>query len=162
MLLKPKRITITTEVSGIEEKYIFNIGRYNGLDGLEMIEYATDIIKSGFNFSGSKKGLLRECMVKMGKYIEAVVEHEGKEKAVSLENEKILAANLADPEVAMHLMLQLHNYNTFFLRADNLLTKSLSITESIEKYAQKILMVLQESLSQKDSQHSTNSDESMT
>ncbi len=114
-LIKPKEVEYISKVGGEEITCRFMIGRYNGLDGLDLIEYATDILKSGVNPTGTKKGLLRECMIKMGPYIEAIND-EGKQ--VSLSNAKIMAAYLPDPEMSMRLMRDVHDYNTFLLNSE--------------------------------------------
>ena len=145
-LIKPKEVEYISKVGGEEITCRFMIGRYNGLDGLDLIEYATDILKSGANPTGTKKGLLRECMIKMGPYIEAIND-EGKQ--VSLSNAKIMAAYLPDPEMSMRLMRDVHDYNTFFLNSENLLKQSLSWMDKLKVSVTKTLTKLQATSSEK-------------
>lgn len=141
MLIKPERITIKTYVAGQEENYMFRIGRYDGLNGLELIEYATDILKNGLNLTNSTRGLLKECMIKMGKYIEAVsVDDKGNEVFVPLDNELVLQAYLPNVEVSMRLMMELHDYNTFFLNSANLLKESASWLTKLQQLIVKTLI----------------------
>lgn len=145
-LIKPKEVEYTSKVGGEEITCRFMIGRYNGLEGLDIIEYVTDILKSGVNPTGTKKGLLRDCMIKMGPYIDAVND-EGNQ--VSLSNAKIMAAYLPDPEMTMRLMRDVHDYNTFFLNSENLLKQSLSWMDKLKVSVTKTLTNLQATSSAK-------------
>lgn len=156
MLIKPKQITLVSNLDGKSEEFIYNIGRYSALDGLDMIEYVTDILKSGVNFSGTKKGLLRECLIRMGKYIEAVRQTPEGEKCVILDNPKMLEVAIPDGETAMALMVELHNYNTFFLKTDSILRQSSYLVNLFDNLLQGILTKYVVPLSQKDSQPTEN------
>jgi len=149
-LIKPKEVKFTVpDEDGIETEYVYVIGKYNGLEGLDFIEYVAEIFKNGLNFNETRKGLLRECMVKMGKYIEAVTADGNK---VSLANELILGAHLPNAEVAMQLMMAVHDYNTFFLKTANLSSQSHSIVTKASELITKIFAPLQASLSAKEEQ----------
>lgn len=134
MLIKPKEIEIKSNVGGEEEIYTYRIGRYNGLDGLEFVEYATDIVKSGLNFNGTTKGLLKECLIKMGRFIEAVIKSDTEDdRYILLDNATVLGAYLPDAETSMQLMKELHDYNSFFLNTENLSIQSASWMDRIEE-----------------------------
>lgn len=155
MLIKPKRIEITSHVGGEETKVAYNIGRYDGFYGLELVEYATDILKSGLNIlKNTKKGLMCECLEKMGKFIEAVVtDDHGEERLILLDNRTLLSAYMPDVEVSMKLMMEVHDYNTFFLNSANLLKQSVGWMGRVEELIVETLERSLHSSSQVDTQH---------
>ena len=153
-LIEPEEIIIKTKAGGTEKEYKYMIGKYDGFNGLDLIEYAADILKSGVNPTQTKKGLLRECMQKMGKYIEAVVETEEGVKYVKLDTVKMLETFLPDPETSMKLMRSVHDKNTFFLNSERLLKESLSWMDKLRLSVTKTLTQLQASSSDKKPQRS--------
>lgn len=142
MLLKPKEIEIESYVADEDEIFKFRIGRYDGYNGLDLIEYVTEIAKTGFNITGeTKKGVLKECLKRMGHYIEAIdKDDKGKTIYVPLNTELALQTYLTNVEVSMKLMIELHDYNTFFLSTESLLTTSTSWIQKLEKLVIETLM----------------------
>lgn len=152
-LIEPEEITVVSKVGGTETEHVFMIGKYDGYNGLDLIEYSADVLKSGLNPSATRKGALKECMQKMGPYIEAVVETDEGRKYIKLNTGKFLTQFLPDPETSMQIMMKLHNRNTFFLNTDRLLKESLSWADKLKVLGTKILTQLSASSLAKGSRH---------
>lgn len=117
-LIKPKEISIECEIDGTTEVYNYAIGRYPALDSLELINFGQDFLLSMGENGISRDGVLKKYVLKMGKFIERIVtKDDGTVVFVSLANESVLNANLpAFAELTIKLMIELHDYNTLFLK----------------------------------------------
>ena len=150
MLKKPKEITLTSNVNGEKEERTYNIGRYDGYTGLYMIGLGAELIDS----AARKKMLatdkifakkLQDMLKEQGKYIELVTE----DGATSLEPISMLKAGIPDPDIALQLMREVHDYNTALFNSANLLNRSQKWMAKAQELGKKILGQLSASSSAK-------------
>lgn len=117
-LIKPKEISIECDIDGAIEVYNYAIGRYPALDSLELINFGQDFLLSMGENGINKDGLLKKYVLKMGKFIERIItKDDGTIAFVNMGNESVLNANLPEfAELTIKLMIELHDYNTLFLK----------------------------------------------
>lgn len=146
MLKKPKEITLTSNVNGEKEERIYNIGRYDGYTGLYMIGLGAELIDS----AARKKMLatdkifakkLQDMLKEQGKYIELVTD----DGVASLETVNMLKTAIPDPDIALKLMREVHDYNTALFSSANLLSRSQKWMEKAQELGKKILGQLSDS-----------------
>ncbi len=157
MLKKPKEITLTSNVNGEKEERTYNIGRYDGYTGLYMIGLGAELIDS----AARKKMLatdkifakkLQDMLKEQGKYIELVTD----DGNASLETVKMLQAAVPDPDIALKLMREVHDYNTALFSSANLLNRSQKWMAKAQELGKKILGQLSASSSGKKQRRSKN------
>ena len=150
MLKKPKQITLTSNVNGEKEERVYNIGRYDGYTGLYMIGLGAELIDA----AARKKMLatdkifakkLQDMLKEQGKYIELVND----EGVASLETVSMLKAAIPDPDIALKLMREVHDYNTALFSSANLYSRSQKWMETARELGKKILGQLSDSSSAK-------------
>ena len=148
--MKPKEITLSSNVNNEKVSVTFNIGRYDGYNGLFMIGLGAELLDSAARkkmlstdqvFAKKLQGMLRE----QGKYIELVND----DKSVSLDTVAMLRAAIPDPDIALKLMREVHDYNTSLFSSANLLTKSQKWMAKAQELGSKTLTLLSDSLSAK-------------
>ena len=146
MLKKPKQITLTSNVNGEKEERVYNIGRYDGYTGIYMIGLGAELIDS----AARKKMLatdkifakkLQDMLKEQGQYIELVTD----EGDASLETVSMLKAAIPDPDIALELMREVHDYNTALFSSANLLSRSQKWMEKAQELGKKILGQLSDS-----------------
>jgi hypothetical protein len=146
MLKKPKQITLTSNVNNEKEERVFNIGRYDGYTGIYMIGLGAELIDS----AARKKMLatdkifakkLQDMLKEQGKYIELVTD----EGTASLETVSMLRTAIPDPDMALKLMREVHDYNTALFSSANLLNRSQKWMEKAKELGTKILGQLSDS-----------------
>jgi hypothetical protein len=146
MLKKPKQITLTSNVNGEIEEKVYNIGRYDGYTGIYMIGLGAELIDS----AARKKMLatdkifakkLQDMLKEQGKYIELVTE----DGNASLETVSMLKAAIPDPDIALKLMREVHDYNTALFSSANLLNRSQKWMAKAQELGKKILGQLSDS-----------------
>lgn len=156
-LKKPKEVTLTSNVNGEKVSVTYNIGRYDGYSGLFMIGLGAELIDS----AARKKMLstdkifakkLQDMLKEQGKYIEMVNE----DKAVVLDTVSMLKTCIPDPDIALQLMREVHDYNTALFSSANLLSRSQKWMETAQKLGTKILAQLSGSFSEKKPRRSKN------
>lgn len=149
-LMKAKEITLTSNVNGEKEERKYNIGRYDGYTGLYMIGLGAELLDS----AARKKMLttdkifakkLQDMLKEQGKYIEVVTD----DGAASLEAVNMLKASIPDPDIALQLMREVHDYNTALFSSANLLSRSQKWMEKAHELGKKILGQLSDSFSEK-------------
>jgi hypothetical protein len=146
MLKKPKQITLTSNVNGEKEERIYNIGRYDGYTGIYMIGLGAELIDA----AARKKMLatdkifakkLQDMLKEQGKYIELVND----DGVASLETVSMLKVAIPDPDMALKLMREVHDYNTALFSSANLLSRSQKWMETAQELGKKILAQLSDS-----------------
>ena len=146
MLKKPKQITLASNVNGEKEERVYNIGRYDGYTGIYMIGLGAELIDS----AARKKMLatdkifakkLQDMLKEQGQYIELVTD----DGTASLETVSMLKAAIPDPDIALKLMREVHDYNTELFSSANLLTRSQKWMEKAQELGKKILGQLSDS-----------------
>ncbi|AUG84987.1 hypothetical protein MAELSTROM_39 [Pseudoalteromonas phage Maelstrom] len=149
-LMKPKQITLISNVNGEKEERTYNIGRYDGYTGLFMIGLGAELIDS----AARKKMLatdkifakkLQDMLKEQGKYIELVTD----DGAASLETVNMLKTAIPDPDIALKLMREVHDYNTALFNSANLLSTSQKWMEKAQELGKKMLAQLSASSSEK-------------
>lgn len=149
-LMKPKQITLTSKVNGEVETRTYNIGRYDGYDGIRMIGLGAELLDAAARkkmmstdgvFATKLQGVLRE----QGKFIELVT-NDGK---AILDSVAMLKASIPDPDIAFQLMREVHDYNTAFFSSANLYQNSTKWMQKGKELGMKILTELSGSLSVK-------------
>ncbi len=149
-LMKPKEITLTSNVNGEKESKTYNISRYDGYDGLYMLGLGAELLDS----AARKKALtndgvfakkLQAMLKEQGKYIELVTD----DGCASLDTVKMLKVAVPDPDIALQLMRAVHDYNTALFSSANLLTKSQSMMKKIQELGTTMLNRLSPSSSEK-------------
>ena len=145
-LMKPKQITLISNVNGEKEERTYNIGRYDGYTGLFMIGLGAELIDS----AARKKMLatdkifakkLQDMLKEQGKYIELVTD----DGTASLETVNMLKTAIPDPDIALKLMREVHDYNTALFSSANLLSRSQKWMEKAQELGKKILGQLSDS-----------------
>ena len=143
-LLKPKQITLTSNVNVVKEERVYNIGRYDGYTGLYMIGLGAELLDS----AARKKMLstdkvfakkLQDMLKEQGKYIELVTD----DGAASLDTVNMLKAAVPDPDIALQLMREVHDYNTALFSSANLYSRSQKWMKAAEELGTKMLDHLQ-------------------
>ena len=146
MLKKPKQITLSSNVNGEKEERTYNIGRYDGYTGLYMIGLGAELIDS----AARKKMLatdkifakkLQDMLKEQGKYIELVTD----DGVASLETVSMLKAAIPDPDIALQLMREVHDYNTALFSSANLSSRFQKWMETAQELGKKILGQLSDS-----------------
>lgn len=146
-MLNPKEITLTSNVNGEKESRTYNIGRYDGFSGLELIGHAAELLdsaarKKAMSDDGVFAKKLQNMLKMQGKYIELVTEN----GTASLDTVAMLKASIPDPDIALQLMRAVHDYNTSLFSTANLYQKSMSMMETAKKLGTQIYQELQRSL----------------
>tara|TARA_R110000765_G_scaffold54753_3_gene108988 strand:+ start:433 stop:909 length:477 start_codon:yes stop_codon:yes gene_type:complete len=156
-LKKPKEITLMSNVNGEKVSVTYNIGRYDGYSGLFMIGLGAELIDS----AARKKMLatdkifakkLQDMLKEQGQYIERVTD----DGAALLDTVKMLKTCVPDPDIALQLMREVHDYNTALFSSANLLSRSQKWMETAQKLGTKILAQLSASFSEKKPRRSKN------
>ena len=156
-LLKPKRITLTSNVNGDKEERTYNIGRYDGYTGLYMIGLGAELLDS----AARKKMLstdkifakkLQDMLKEQGEYIELITD----DGVASLKTVSMLKASVPDPDIALKLMREVHDYNTALFSSANLLSRSQKWMATAQELGTKILGQLSGSFSAKKPPQSKN------
>lgn len=149
-LMKHKQITLTSNVNGEKEERTYNIGRYDGYTGLYMIGLGAELLDSAARkkmlstdqvFAKKLQGVLKE----QGKYIEIVTD----DGAALLDTVNMLKMAVPDPDIALQLMREVHDYNTALFSSANLLSRSQKWMEKAQELGKKILGQLSGSFSEK-------------
>ena len=146
MLMKPKQITLTSNVNGEKEERTYNIGRYDGYTGLYMIGLGAELLDS----AARKKMLstdkvfakkLQDMLKEQGRFIELVTD----DGTASLETINMLKTAIPDPDIALKLMREVHDYNTALFNSANLLSTSQKWMAKVQELGKKILGQLSDS-----------------
>lgn len=146
MLMKPKQITLTSNVNGEKEERTYNIGRYDGYTGLFMIGLGAELLDS----AARKKMLstdkvfakkLQDMLKEQGRFIELVTDNGD----VSLKSIDMLIQAIPDPDIALKLMREVHDYNTALFNSANLLSTSQKWMAKAQELGKKILGQLSDS-----------------
>ena len=146
MLKKPKQITLTSNVNGEKEERVYNIGRYDGYTGIYMIGLGAELIDA----AARKKMLatdkifakkLQDMLKEQGKYIELVTE----DGTASLETVSLLKTAIPDPDMALKLMREVHDYNTELFSSANLSSRFQKCIATAQELGKKILAQLSDS-----------------
>ncbi len=146
MLMKPKQITLTSNVNGEKEERTYNIGRYDGYTGLYMIGLGAELLDS----AARKKMLstdkvfakkLQDMLKEQGRFIELVTD----DGTASLETVNMLKTAIPDPDIALKLMREVHDYNTALFNSANLLSTSQKWMAKAQELGKKILGQLSDS-----------------
>ena len=154
-LMKKKQITLTSNVNKEKVSVTFNVGRYNGYDGLYMIGLGAELIDS----AARKKMLstdkifakkLQDMLKEQGRFIELVTD----DGEALLDTVSMLKAAIPDPDIALKLMREVHDYNTALFSSANLLTKSQSMMKKVQELGTTMLNQLSRSSSEKKPQPS--------
>ena len=95
---------------------------------------------------------LQDMLREQGQYIEMVND----EGAALLDNVKMLKTCVPDPDIALQLMREVHDYNTALFSSANLLNRSQKWMETVQKLGTKILAQLSGSFSEKKPRRSKN------
>ena len=151
MLKKPKQITLTSNVNGEKEERVYNIGRYDGYTGLYMIGLGAELIDA----AARKKMLatdkifakkLQDMLKEQSQYVEYV-----HDEGVANLGSSIAALKHAipDPDIALKLMREVHDYNTALFSSANLYSRSQKWMETARELGKKILGQLSDSSSAK-------------
>ena len=146
-----------SNVNGEKVSVTYNIGRYDGYSGLFMIGLGAELIDS----AARKKMLatdkifakkLQDMLKEQGQYIERVTD----DGAALLDTVKMLKTCVPDPDIALQLMREVHDYNTALFSSANLLSRSQKWMETAQKLGTKILAQLSASFSEKKPRRSKN------
>ena len=146
MLMKPKQITLTSNVNGEKEERTYNIGRYDVYTGLFMIGLGAELLES----AARKKMLstdkvfakkLQDMLKEQGRFIELVTD----DGTASLETVNMLKTAIPDPDIALKLMREVHDYNTALFNSANLLSTSQKWMAKAQELGKKILNQLSDS-----------------
>ncbi len=149
-LMKKKEITLTSNVNGEKVSKVYNIGRYDGYDGLYMIGLGAELLDS----AARKKMLstdkvfakkLQDMLKEQGKFIELVTD----DGCALLDTVKMIKAAVPDPDIALQLMRSVHDYNTALFSSANLLSKSQSMMKKLQELGTTMLNRLSPSSSEK-------------
>ncbi len=157
-LMKPKQVTLTSNVNGDKEERVYNIGRYDGYTGLYMIGLGAELLDS----AARKKMLstdtvfakkLQDMLKEQGKYIEYV---HGEGVANLGDSIAVMKMSVPDVDIALQLMREVHDYNTALFSSANLLSRSQKWMEKAHELGKKILGQLSDSFSEKKPRRSKN------
>ena len=105
-------------------------------------------------FAKKLQSVLRE----QGHYVEVV----NGESVALLDTVSMLKAAIPDPDIALKLMREVHDYNTALFSSANLLTRSQKWMQQAQKLGTKMLDQLSDSFSAKKPQHSKSSKKTTT
>ena len=146
MLMKPKQITLTSNVNGEKEERTYNIGRYDGYTGLFMIGLGAELLDSAARkkMLSTDKGFakkLQDMLKEQGRFIELVTD----DGTASLETVNMLKTAIPDPDIALKLMREVHDYNTALFNSANLLSTSQKWMAKAQELGKKILNQLSDS-----------------
>lgn len=137
--IKPKEITLKSKVLGDDVERVFRLGRYPALDSVELYMMALEVLTAmakpmSENNVPPKKA--REFMTMACCYVDARMPNG---EFIRLNKEVLVNAHVPDGEMLFSLVLQLHNYNSFFLNSEKLLKTSLSMIDKVKLQASKML-----------------------
>lgn len=153
-LIKPKEVTLTSNVGGEKKETTFLIGRYPADKSVEMITRGAavlrDAAKGSANNSVDFAKSLQQLGIDMCEYVEALVG----ESQIPLTNSHVRGAHIGDADMYLQLMREVHDHNTNFMNSGRLLKTSLSLVDQAKAQITRILSQFSDSSSAKSKQRS--------
>ncbi|CAH7182595.1 hypothetical protein VCHA50P417_20492 [Vibrio chagasii] len=155
MIVKPKEISLTTNINNVKEKRELRIGRYPATQGIYMIGRVGEVLKQAMlsdikgthSFAKDLRAVSIEvcnfCEIKTpsGEYME-------------LNGEHVINAHIPDQDMLLLLMKEVHDYNTNFFNTGRILKTSRSMMQKAKERITKMSSQLLASSSQKNKPHS--------
>lgn len=140
MLIKPKEVTLTSSVGGEEIKKTFQIGRYPATVAVEMTTRGAALLRDAIKGSASNSREFAKSFQELGndmcRYVEAQMPNGD---YVALENEHLINAHIADADMFLQLMREVHDYNTNFMNTGRLFSTSRSLMDQARAQITEIL-----------------------
>lgn len=148
-LIKPKEITLTSQVGGESIGKTFNLGRYPSTEGMYLFGLAIEVLGSAAKPGSSdivpaKK--LQEFAIEICKYVEAEMPSG---EFIRLDKKFLIDSHVPDYEMLFRLVREIHDYNSFFFNSGRLLKTSLSLMDQAKLLVTKTLTQFSASSSQK-------------
>ncbi|CAH6851293.1 hypothetical protein EDB29_1011104 [Vibrio crassostreae] len=157
MLVKPKDVTLTTNINNVKEVRSLRIGRYPATKGMYMIGRVAEVLKQAMltdakgTYSFAKE--LQAVSIEVCEFCE-IKTLDG--EFMPLKGELIINAHIPDQDMLMLLMKEVHDYNTNFFNTGRLLKTSRSMMQKAKEQITKMSSRLLDSSSQRNKRPSKN------
>lgn len=129
-LIKPKTITLKSDVGGEKNQKTFNIGRYPATESIEMITRGAALLRDAVKGNPANSEQYAKSFQKLGndmcKFVEAQMPSG---EFVALSNDHLINAHISDGDMFLLLMREVHDYNTGFMNTGRILGTSRSLME---------------------------------
>lgn len=143
-LIKPKEITLKTEVGGDSAEKVFNVGRYPATVAIEMTTRGAALLRDAIKGNPGNSEQYSKSFQKLGidmcKYVEVKTPNG---EFMPLSNDHLINAHIPDADMFLMLMREVHDYNTGFMSSERLFKTSRSlmdqakaqITETLSRFS---------------------------
>jgi hypothetical protein len=150
-LIKPKEITLASNVGGEEVSKEFRLGRYPATEGLFIFGMAIEVLGSAATPHKSDivpARKMQELAIEICKYVEAKMPSGD---YIRLNQKMLIDAHVPDYEMLFQLVRGAHDWNSGFFSTDRLLKTSLSVIDKAKLLITKTLTQFSQSSSGKKS-----------
>lgn len=149
-LIEPKKITLKSKVREGAEKEL-RIGYYPATEGIRLLGLFTETIdvaarKKSKDVNGLFGETLQKFAIEVCQYVDVKLKNGEWHR---LNSEVMINAHIADYEMLLSLVREVHDYNSFFFNSGKLLKTSLKWMDQAKAQATKIFQDLSVSLSGK-------------
>ncbi|CAH6969646.1 hypothetical protein VCHA30O60_50145 [Vibrio chagasii] len=155
MLIKPKEISLTTNINKVKEQRELRIGRYPATEGIYMIGRVGEVLKqamlSDVKGTHSFAKELQTVAIEVCGYCEIKTPNGD---YMILNGEHLINAHIPDQDMLLLLMKEVHDYNTNFFNTGRILKTSRSMMQKAKERITKMSSQLLASSSQKNKPHS--------
>jgi hypothetical protein len=149
-IIKPKEITLKTEVGDEKNEKTFNIGRYPASSAVEMITRGAALLRDAVKGNASNSESYAKSFQKLGmdmcKYVEVRMPNG---EFTELSNDLLINAHITDADMFLLLMREVHDYNTNFMNTGRIFKTSRSLMEQAKAQITGILSRFSDSSSAK-------------
>lgn len=162
-LIKPKEITLKTEVGGEENNKTFNIGRYPAISSIEMVTRGAALLRDAVKGNPANSEAYAKSFQKLGVDMCAYVEVQMPDgNYTPLSNSHLINAHITDADMFLMLMREVHDYNTNFMNTVRIFKTSRTLLDQAKAQITGILNRFSASSSVKSKPRSRNSGKSTT
>jgi hypothetical protein len=162
-LIKPTEKTIKSEVGGEKSEKTFAIGRYPATQAIEMITRGAALLRDAVKGNPSNSEQYAQAFQKLGidmcKFVEAKTPSGDFQPLIG---DHLINVHIADADMFLMLMREVHDYNTNFMNTGRLFKTSRSLMDQAKAQITGILSRFSGLSSAKDKQPSRNSARSTT
>ena len=137
--IKPKEITLKSQVLQDDRERTFRISRYPATEGVELFMMAAEVLgamakpSSSSNISAEKT---KAFVIKICGYVESQMPSGD---YIKLNSKLLIDAHIPDYEMLFKIVREVHDYNSFFFNSGRLLKTSLSLMDQAKLLISKTL-----------------------
>lgn len=163
MLIKPKEITLKSNVGDEPAEKTFQIGRYPATQAIEMITRGASLLRDAVKGNPGNSEAYAKSFQKLGvdmcKFVEVQMPNG---EFVALASGHLIDAHIPDGDMFLMLMREVHDHNTGFMETGRLFKTSRSLMDQAKAQITGILNQFSDSSSASSKPRSGNSGKSTT